>query len=239
MKRLFLCAVVLMAASMDIIAQDVDQLAVGLFVAGKGGMNIGKQDPLFESGFVVNPLSDFGVTGYIPVSRRKNYGIILDVGMSSYSFSEKKIKPTEGVEITKKYSYLTFAPSFNISYLTFGFALGLPMGVSQKDANGNDLGSIIVSDSTFISPGVTGVVTRDLKENTQMALEIRVGTMIPILKSSTGRLNVFANAGYMLTGIYKDEFYAKFPTQSQYNPSTMSFSVGVNYVFNLTQPEEE
>lgn len=113
------------------------------------------------------------------------------------------------------------------------------MGVSQKDANGNDLGTIVVSDSTFISPGVTGVVTRDLKENTQMALEIRVGTMIPVLKSATGRLNVFANAGYMLTGIYKDEFYAKFPTQSQYNPSTMSFSLGVNYVFNLTKPDEE
>ncbi len=242
MKRLFLCAVVLMAASMDIIAQDVDQLAVGLFVAGKGGMNIGKQDPLFESGFVVNPLSDFGVTGYIPVSRRKNYGIILDVGMSSYSFSEKRIKPKannpDSLSIVNKYSYLTIAPSFSISYLTFGFALGLPMGVSRKDDGGNDLGTT-VRDSTFISFGVTDEVTRDLKENTQMTLEIRVGTMIPILKSSTGRLNVFANAGYMLTGIYKDEFYAKFPTQSQYNPSTMSFSVGLNYVFNLTQPDEE
>jgi hypothetical protein len=239
MKRLFLCAVILVAFSMDSIAQDVDQLAVGLFVAGKGGMNIGKQDPTSESGFVVNPLSDFGLTGYIPVSNRKNYGILLDIAMSSVSFSEKRIKPTEGVVITKKFSYLTFAPSFNFSYLTFGFALGLPMGVSQKDANGNDLGTIVVSDSTFISPGVTGVVTRDLKENTQMALEIRVGTMIPVLKSATGRLNVFANAGYMLTGIYKDEFYAKFPTQSQYNPSTMSFSLGVNYVFNLTKPDEE
>ncbi len=239
MKRLFLCVVLLVSASMEILAQDVDQLAVGLFVAGKGGMNIGKQDPVFESGFVLNPLSDFGLTGYIPVSRRKNYGILLDVGMSSYSFSEKRIKPTEGVAITKKFSYLSFAPSFTISNLTFGFALGLPMGVSQKDANGNDLGTITVSDSTFISPGVTGVVTRDLKENTQMTLEIRVGTMIPVLKSPTGRLNVFANVGYMLSGIYKDDYYKFFPQSSQYNPSTMSFSVGVNYIFNLTQPDEE
>ena len=239
MKRLVLCAVLLVSASMEILAQDVDQLAVGLFVAGKGGMNIGKQDPNYESAFVLNPLSDFGITGYIPVSARKNYGILLDVGMSSYSFSEKRIKPVVGTAITKKYSYLTIAPSFTISYLTFGFAMGLPVGVSQKDENGNDLGSITVSDSTFISPGVTGVVTRDLKEYTQMMLEIKVGTMIPVLKSPTGRLNVFANVGYMLTGLYKDEYYAKFPAISQYNPSTMSFSVGVNYVFNLTKPEEE
>ncbi len=240
MKRLFLCAVLMSVFTEPLFAQDIDQLAVGVFVAGKGGMNVGKQEPKFESGFNVNPLSDFGVTSYIPISRRKNYGVLLDVGMSSYSFSEKPVTgPTDDNTIIRKFSYLTIAPSFNAYFLTFGFALGLPMGVSQKNASGTDLGTI-VSRKGFVSPGVEGIVTRDLKENTQMMLEIKVGTMIPILKSTTGRLNMFATAGYQISGVYKDEYYSSiFSGQSAYNPSMMSFSLGVNYVFNLTQPDEE
>ncbi|MBK9247682.1 MAG: hypothetical protein IPM69_06100 [Ignavibacteria bacterium] len=239
MKRLFLCAVMAMSVSMEMFAEDIDQLGVGVFVAGKAGTNIGTQLRTSESGFNINPLSDFGITSYIPLSWRKNYGVIAEVGMSSYSFSEKPItNATDDNTIIRKFNYLTIAPSFNAYFLTFGFAIGLPMGVSKKTASGTDLGTI-ENDSTFISPGVTGLVTRDLKDNTQMILEIRLGTMIPVLKSTTGRLNVFANLGYMISGMYKDEYYAKFASLSQYNPSTLSFSVGVNYVFNLTQPEAD
>ncbi|MBI3259384.1 MAG: hypothetical protein HYZ54_07935 [Ignavibacteriae bacterium] len=240
MKKMFLFVLLVVGCVSDGFAQDIDPLAVGVFIAGKGSMNLSKTQTGIENGFVVAPLSDFGVTGYIPVSKRKNMGVLLDLGLSSYSYSQK---PTSNVTddntITHKFNYFTIGPSFTASYITFGFNLGLPMGVSRKNGSGSEVSTIDpFKVLTINEPKVDTIVYSDVKDNLQPILEIRVGTIIPIVKTSLGRLNVFANVGYMMSNLIKDEHF-RLSSLKDTNPSVFSVSIGVNFLLGLESPESD
>lgn len=236
---MFLYALLVVGYTSSSFSQDIDPMAVGVFVAGKASTNVSTAKVLFDNSFAVAPVSDFGVTGYIPLSKRKNMGVLLDVGMSSYSYTEKlKSDPSkEDSAFTHKYSYLTIGPSFTASYITFGFNLGLPMGVIRKNGSGTEI-TTIDGFRTLTSSQIDTTVYSDEKDNLKTTLEIRVGAMVPVLKTSLGRLNVFANAGYMISNILKDEYF-KLPSLKDANPSIFSFSIGVNFLFALEKPEEE
>ena len=45
-----------------------------------------------------------------------------------------------------------------------------------------------------------------------------------------GELNVLIRAGYMVTGLYNDEFIG---ANSENNPKIVSRAIGVNYLFDL------
>lgn len=237
MKKMFLCAILFLGYTEVSLSQDVDPIAVGVFVAGKGSSNVSKAKANVENGFVVTPVSDFGITGYIPVSKRKNMGVLLDVGLSSYSYKETPTtNPTDETTITSKFNYFSIAPSFTASYITFGFNLGLPMSTSRKNGSGTEVSTI--DSFPIVKNGVNEKIPSDVKDNLQPTLEIRVGAMIPIVKTTLGRLNVFAKAGYMMSSMLKTEYY-KIAGFSDTNPSMFSVSIGVNFLFTLQQPNTD
>jgi len=234
MKKMFLCVVLFLGYISISLSQDIDPIAVGVFLAGNGSSNVSKARLNSENGFAVTPLSDFGITGYIPVSKRKNMGVLLDVGMSSYSYSEKPTaNPTDETTITNKFNYLSISPSFTASYITFGFNLGLPMSASRKNGSGTEVTTI--DSFPIVKNGVNDKLLSDVKDNLNPVIEIRVGAMIPVVKSTLGRLNIFAKAGYMISKMLKDDYY-KVAGFSDTNPSMFSVSIGINYLFTLQQP---
>ena len=95
MKKMFLLVLLVVGCVYQGFAQDIDPLAVGVFLAGKGSTNlskvpsVAKNQTAIENGFVITPLSDFGITGYIPLSQRKNMGVLVDIGLTSYTYSQK------------------------------------------------------------------------------------------------------------------------------------------------------
>lgn len=244
MKKMFLLVLLVVGCVYQGFAQDIDPLAVGVFLAGKGSTNlskvpsVAKNQTAIENGFVITPLSDFGITGYIPLSQRKNMGVLVDIGLTSYTYSQKPTTDaTDDNTIKHKFNYLTIGPSFTASYITFGFNLGLPMGVTRKNGSGTEVSTIdnfpVLDDS-----GSATVVYSDVKDNLQPILEIRVGAMIPVVKTSMGRLNVFANVGYMMSTMIKSEHY-KLSSLKDTSPSLFSASIGVNFLLGLEKPETE
>jgi hypothetical protein len=237
MKKVVLFVLLMVSCSISSFAQDIDPLAVGVFIAGKGGTNTSTAKLGLESGFAIAPLSDFGITGYIPVSRKKNMGVLVDVGMSSYSFVEDSTKnPTDVNKITHKFNYLTIGPSFTVSYITFGVNIGLPMGTSRKNGAGTEVSTI--DNFTVLKGNITTIVPSDTKDNLEPIFEIKAGTMIPVVKTSLGRLNVFANAGYMMSRILKEEYFIQ-PNIKDTNPSVFSFSIGINFLFTISKPNND
>ena len=65
---------------------------------------------------------------------------------------------------------------------------------------------------------------------TSPSIELRLGGMIKVLESDMGQLNVLIRAGYMVTGLYNDDFIG---AESEFNPKIVSGAIGVNYLFDL------
>jgi hypothetical protein len=179
---------------------------VGPFVLFKGGVNSSEVPEGIKNGVAFIPMPDIGVTGYIPFTDDAKTGLAVDLAYCTYGY-ELKATFKEDEPSTLTFNYLTFGPSFHVSGFLVGFNFGIPLGGNIEAFNG--------SESDINSEDLATMV------------ELRLGAMIPLVESQTGRLNLLLMGGYFLTGQYKED-------NSGFNTHPASLGLGLNYIFNVS-----
>ena len=219
MKRIIILGLTFMLLSgFEIFAHSDYDFSIGPYLSAKGGINGVNTPSGRKNGVAINTVPDFGITGYYPLSRTSNLGISLDIGYSTYSYLIKVSSLDK--EFTHTYSYITLSPNFAFEFLLIGFNFGFPVKANYGP-------EIDIDKLDAIS-------------------EFRIAVNIPLLKDETGSLNIFIQAGYMLTGIY-DDFENDDPLidegviprqpnrlTNEHNPRAASLLIGLNYLFNLS-----
>lgn len=189
---------------------------MGPFISAKAGINGGNVANGRKNAVAFNGLPDFGVTMFIPLSEENELGFCTDLALTTYAYTMRGLQFSN--EFTMKYSYITLSPSFYFSSFLIGFNFGFPVAA--------DYGAKL--DASKLS----------------MMVEFRLGMSLPLISDEDGRLNIIATAGYMLTGVYEDfakddpllTYMPAVPPEkitSEFNPRPISFSLGLNYMFNL------
>lgn len=215
----FITIVLFAALSFIAIAQeesDFHYFSAGPFFALKGGSNGGYTPEGRNNAAIFNGLPDFGFTLFYPLGEESDLGLTMDLAYTTYAYK------VEGVDVNYdadcKYSYISFAPNMHYN----GFIAGLNFGLPVDNSFGDKLSS----------------------DKLNFMVEIRLGYFYPLLNDEVGSLNLFLQAGYMLTGIYSDfvkddplrttippTFPEKFT--NKYNPRAVSILIGLNYLLNL------
>ncbi|MBI5326098.1 MAG: hypothetical protein HZB41_12640 [Ignavibacteriae bacterium] len=191
-------------------------LSAGPYLSAKTGYNTSYSPWERKNLFAFNGLPDFGFSFYIPASEEYKLGWMFDLGLSTYAYRIKGVSNDN--KFTLKYSYFTLCPGFHYSGLYAGLNIGIPVFADY------------------------GVNLETSKLN--LLSEVRIGAIIPVIEDETGRVNILMHFGYMLTGIFKDfvkddPLIKHFPPDSsqnftnEFNPHTISFSLGLNYMFNF------
>jgi hypothetical protein len=197
-------------------SQEYQSFSAGPFISFKGGLNGGSvmQGRKNALAFVKTP--DFGVTSLTMLSAEHDLGVVCDLACSSYGYKIKGVDVNK--EYTLSYTYITLGPAFYFSGFTFGFNFGVPIAA--------DFGSKIKSSKLALMS------------------EFKVGYMYPLMLEKESSLNIFINAGYMLSGMYKkftkdDPLLPYIPEvepykiSSKYNPRALSVSIGFSYLFSI------
>jgi hypothetical protein len=224
MKKFILFSIFLFLISfVSTFAQDEEEnvdttiyFQIGPYFSFKGGLNGGNILQGRKNGAAFNGLPDFGVSVLLPLSHSSPLGIALDLGYSSYAF--KQIGWDTPYTFTEFFSYVSVSPSIYFA----GFLLGLNFGIPAVANFGS---SIDVAKLNLLS-------------------EVRLTYRYTIEADDIGSLNIYVQAGYTLTGIYKNfanddplKLYIP-PTPPNeitnfFNPRIVSGSIGMIYLFNL------
>jgi hypothetical protein len=191
---------------------------LGPYFSFKWGLNGGNILPGRKNSFAFNGLPDFGVSSFLPLSRTAPLAVTLDIGYSSYAF--KQIGWDVPYKFTEFFSYVTINPGVYFA----GFLLGLNFGFPAVANFGS---SIDVAKLNFLS-------------------EVRLSYRYIVKSDDIGSLFIYLQAGYLLTGVYKNfqnndplKQYIPPPSQTQltdyYNPRIVSATIGLSYLFNLIE----
>ncbi|MFW6232762.1 MAG: hypothetical protein ACOC4D_01860, partial [Bacteroidota bacterium] len=151
--------------------------SLGPFLSWKAGLNGSETIEGRKNALAFNNLPDFGANFYYPLSESSLLGLSTDLGYLNYSYAIED--DLTGEKFTHRYSYVALNPNIFFSGFTFGFAFGLPVSASLE-------GSEIDTDKL------------------DFMAEIKLGYIYPVFTDETGTMNIYINAGYMLSGLYKD-----------------------------------
>ncbi|HPI20121.1 MAG TPA: hypothetical protein PKY56_07090 [Candidatus Kapabacteria bacterium] len=197
--------------------QDANRFLIGPSLGMKAGVNGAPSLEGRKNGLAFNGIPEIGISAFYWLSDTSNLAFHCDLSYSTYSFLQKS--GINDKEFTEKFGYLKFGADFYFSNFLLGFGVGLPL---SGDIEGNEIDTKILNALT----------------------EIRLAGWLPVVADETGTLNLFIQASYMLTGVFKD--YSKndpllsylppstpYNVAEKYNPRVVSLSIGFNYLFNL------
>jgi len=211
MKKFVVCLLLMVICAAGSYAQEIYPMAVGPFITLKGGVNTGTIPTGTKTDFTFNGIPDFGGTFYLPFSTTSNIGAAADLGYSTYAIlSKPNTNPVDSNTFVAKFSYLTISPVLCANVFTLGFNFGIPLSASSSNVTGNRSYNLSVDSVAFL-------------------VELRVGAMVPLVSSPTGRLDLIVQGGYMLSGIYS--------SSSTTNPKAASVALGLNYLFTLNKKQ--
>jgi hypothetical protein len=223
MRKTLLVLFIVFTSTASMLAQDI---YLGPYVLLKGGTNVAGVPDGLKTSANFNGIPDFGLTARWMFDKYSNLGVVLDFGYSTYSFRvgpDNADQATDASTIIFKPSYITVVPSIYLSGFTLGFAFGFPAAYSVMSATGDDK---------------SGQFLANVKDINGPLIELRVGGMIPVLKSEKGILSILVQGGYMLTGMVDNTYWEKYSStfkDEANNPKVLSLGVGVNYLFNLSE----
>lgn len=199
-------------------AQEYRSFSAGPFLGFKAGVNGGNVMDGRKNAMSFVKVPEFGVSSLLMLSQDYDLGLCLGLGYSSYGYKIKGVNV--GKEYNLTYSYLTLSSEFYFQGITMGFNFGYPINA--------DFGSKISADK------LAGMS------------EFKIGYIYPImLEVEEGNsLNLYINAGYMLSGIYSDftkddpllPFIPEVAPQkisSKFNPRALSITLGMTYWFGI------
>lgn len=195
-------------------------LSVGPYLGIRGGVNTTDPPEGIKNAFSISSLPDFGVTGYLPLSDEQKMGAVLDLGYHTISYGQK-FDADEDMNWVLNLNYFNIGPAFSFN----GFLIGLNVGVPLGGTNSSDDEEI----QQFLLGGEEEI---DIEaDHMATIVELRLGGMIPLVKTETGRLNFIIDAGYFLTGVADSKELGD--DENNYHPVTLR--LGLNYLFNLPE----
>ncbi|MBK9248562.1 MAG: hypothetical protein IPM69_10720 [Ignavibacteria bacterium] len=207
-------------------------MSVGPYIMPKYGINISERPYIttnpnqYPYTFMTAPTEndasfdiDFGLSGRIHLKDLK-LSAIFDGGYSSTSSILKYVDDTDDeYTFITRVNYVNIASMYNSGWFLIGVNFGIPISGTTKN----------LSETTEIEAR---------PEDMRTKIEFRLGGIIPIMKHSTGSMNVVFLGNFMFTGLYGDNLY----DNSKYsiiqhdnltNPRVWTFSLGVNYLFTI------
>lgn len=191
-------------------------LSIGPYFSFKAGINGGNVQQGRKNTISSYAIPDFGASIHYALKDDYSIAISCDLGYSNYSYG--LISVDDNSKYNFHYSYITLSPNIYFMYFNVGFTFGYPINANFGETiNTNHLNPLA---------------------------EFNLGAYYPIIYDEDIEMDVFANVGYMLTGIYTD--YHKFDplqdlikavppdiTTDLYNPRALSLSIGINYLFSI------
>ena len=223
MKKISIIIATFFLLNLISLAQPLRDFSIGPFFSLKAGLNGGNVMDGRKNAVSFNGIPDLGASLFVPLSESSDLGLEAEMAYTTYSYMIKGVNVDK--DYTLKYHYLTLNPNFYFNWLIIGFNFGLPLSA--------DFGESISTDIL------------------EIMIEFKLGAMFPLMTDESGSLNLNLQAGYMLTGIYKDfpkndpllPYIPEVPPQtisSKFNPRALSLSLGVSYLMNLNSvPLEE
>jgi hypothetical protein len=215
-------------------AADPYPFSVGAGLFGRFSLNTGKVPVAESHSMAFAGMPDLGASVYIPISRKERVGVVADIAYATYAQSYSRTLGTKTTDYTRTVNYLTITPGISFEPFYMAVAIGLPMGTERKNKTE---GTVEEESFTVIKPGsnppMPEQITPSAKDNLNMLIEPRVGIIWPLFHNQgSGRLNLTAHVGYMVTTLFKESYYPQ-ASLTQYNPSFFSFGLGVQYMLEL------
>jgi hypothetical protein len=184
---------------------------IGAFAAANGGVNAADVPQGIKNGFMINSMPNIGAQMYVPFAKTGRTGLLAELAYSSYIFELKKAL-NESVDWENQFNYISIAPYLYVHGFMTGFNFGIPVSgrIANNDVDSGDMG---------------------------LAVEFKMGVVIPVYEDKTGRANLVLRAGYFLTGVYSENrTHLPCPVATngtEFNLHPASGSIGFSYIFNL------
>ncbi|HRP01214.1 MAG TPA: hypothetical protein PLE30_01055 [Candidatus Kapabacteria bacterium] len=208
MKVTMILVALLFSSVLATFSQSNYPLAVGVEVGYKAGINAADVPTGTKNavGFANTP--DIGLQLYIPFKGQDNMGVLANLGYYTFPYNFT-FEGVSGADAKYNASYIGLGADFFVSNFTVGVNYGIPASAKLNDFDLNT-------------------------ETMAGALEFRLGGHIPMMVTSSGRLNLNIRASYFLTGQFQEN---KLIGGKNTNPASISF--GLSYLFNLNSSIEE
>lgn len=206
-KILAFCYILITSSTIMFAFDNVNfPMGIGPDIGYRMGMNTTDQGNLFKNSLAFSNMPDIGAQFYLPFEGTEKLGMLFNAGY--YTIPYALTNSITDATINYYNNYIAFGA--DIYYM--GFTAGLNYGlISSAKMEDYDLPT----------------------DNYNNMLEFRLGTHIPIMENSSGRLNLNARLGYFLTGLLVDQ-----AVSGSYNINPVTLSVGISYLFNLI-PEDD
>ncbi len=218
MRKLIIVVLLLIAFDKPIHCQNAP-FYIGVCLGFKEGINAVNTPDGRRNGFAFNSIPDAGIKFYYPLDSNSPISLYTELGYSNYSFIIKESKLSDPIKSFKHhFAYLTITPGIIFDIINLGIKFGFPITANY--------GPVI-----------------DLSKIGTL-VEVNAGANINLYSDDIGILNLNIQAGYMLTGIFKD--YSKDdplidiipPKKSQeitneFNPRAASLLVGLSFLMNM------
>lgn len=217
----------------------------GIYIGPYVGANMSLNTAV-ANGFKVSPelsAPDFGAQVLVPFGKKSTIGFMLDIGSSKTSFTTKpETKDVDSNTVKETYSYFNVSPQLYLS----GFIIGLNFGLSptQTAQNLNEKDYYI----SYMYDSETKFKLREKAKDSYLKtrMDLKVGGAIKLLNDENGMLNLNIMATYNLSGLYEkaeNYYYAyeidnansmpKEEAKNSLNPTPVSLSLGLSYLFRL------
>lgn len=210
MRFIALISLTFLMLSNYILSQDFEStnhpMSIGIEIGYKAGINAAEVPDGTKNGVSFASSPDFGAQFYMPFQGQNYMGILANIGY--YNFPYKFTFEGNSSEVKYNAAYIGLGADFYVSGFTVGVNYGFPAAATIGDAELN----------TEVMAG---------------AFEFRLGAHIPMMVSSSGRLNLNIRASYFVTGQYDE---SKLIGGKNTNPAALMF--GLSYLFNL-QPQND
>lgn len=215
MKK-YIIALLIIFSAVQLNAQTFNEFSVGGYTGFKAGINGGKIQAGRMNAVAFNGIPDIGASAFVYISEQSDLGLSVDLGYSAYAFTIKDA--IYDGEYTEKFGYITFGPNIHFYNFAFGLHLGFPIHADFGD----------------------DIDTEDIS----ILIDLRLRAEYPLIVDDESVFSVFANVGYMMTGVFVD--YSKQdplreliperpyePTTESFNPRAFSLCIGVRWMFPL------
>jgi len=219
MRSIVLCGVALLCV---IATSSAVEVSLGPTLAVKGTVNTVAPGNGFKTGFALNNMPDIGLTTRIMLAKDMGIGLLLDVESTGYGYivrPENEDFANDSNSYLTRHSYITIAPSLYLGGLTLGVGIMLPTNRTTKTVSGDELLGASIGE-----------------QQASPALEVRLGAMIPLIRSNSGDLTFNIRGTYMLGGHFVTEVQsyplAFLPVS---NPQSASLSIGLTYLFHVVE----
>jgi len=159
---------------------------------------------------------DFGISASYPLNKNKDIVALLEVGYANYIFTNSDSSSIKFNHV--RFNTINISPQISLKGFTAGFDFGFFIPPNLLNV---------------FFPPQTDYYDYDVVYNQKLyLLNLKLGGIIPVYKTKTGTLNVLVKGTTSLSYLPIRQYNWFFSSYLD-NIQVVSFSVGLNYMFNV------